>query len=219
MIDQFTRAKMFHRRLWALLWLVTVLVSFHPVISAGSLTPAIPHNVGDEEFLAAIYQELIPPAGAQTGYGVLLDLANLPVFIDWYYGISLDAEGERVFHDALIELVAPCCDDNTMVRCCCEKGERACNLVRSGKGLASYLIHDMEYDVEQVREAVLQWLRFARPDYYAARELEERGIDTRRYDLTTLGSCYRQMCVIPISQGGCGGMDELMEPAIQGDRD
>lgn len=216
-MNRFARAMMFHRRLWALLGLVSVLVCFHPAISTGFLTPVFASNVGDEEPLAAIHGELISPAGAQTGYGVLLDLANLPVFIDWYYEINLDAEGERVFHEALIELVAPCCDDNTMVRCCCEKGESACNLVRSGKGLAAYLIHDMEYDVVQVREAVLQWLTFARPDYYVARQLEERGIDPSRYDLTTFGSCYRQMCVIPISEGGCGGMENLIEPALQGD--
>jgi len=207
---------MFHRRLWALLGLVGVLVSFHPAISTGFFTPVFASNVGDEEPLAAIYEEFIPPAGTETSYAIPLGRTSLPVFIDWFYEIDLGSEEQKVFHDALIELVGPCCDDNTMVRCCCEKGESACNLVRSGKGLAAYLIHDMGYDVEQVREAVLQWLTFARPDYYVARELEERGIDPSRYDLTTFGSCYRQMCVIPISEGGCGGMENLIEPALQG---
>lgn len=217
MISRFARAKLSYRGLWALVGLVTVLVSFCLTTLTACLPLVTPDGKGDEELLEAIYDEIIPPAGAETSYGIPLDLANLPMFIDWFYEIDLGSEEQKVFHDALIELVAPCCDDNTMFRCCCEKGERACNLVRSGKGLAAHLIRDMEYDIGQVREAVLQWLTFARPDYYVARELEERGIDPRRYDLTTLGSCYRQMCVIPISQGGCGGMEHLIEPALQGD--
>ncbi len=171
----------------------------------------------DETLLETITEEIIPREGTETSYGLSLSLTNLPQFLDWYYEIDLDTKESDVLRDALVELVAPCCDDNTMFRCCCEKGERACNLVRSGKGLASYLIHDKGYTAEEVRAAVLQWLHFARPDYYVARELKERGLNPRHYNLTTFGSCYRQLCEVPISQGGCGGMNELTEPAIEGE--
>ena len=217
MLNRVARPMVFHRRLWALLGLVTVLVSFCLTTLTACLPLVVPDGKGDEELLEAIYDEIIPPAGTETSYGIPLGLANLPMFIDWFYEIDLGSEEQKVFYDALIELVAPCCDDNTMFRCCCEKGEHACNLVHSGKGLAAYLIHDMEYASEQVREAVLQWLHFARSDYYVARELKERGANPRHYNLTTFGSCYRQLCEVPISQGGCGGMNELIEPAIEGE--
>jgi hypothetical protein len=169
----------------------------------------------DETLLGTITEEIIPRKGTKTSYGLSISLSNLPQFLDWHYDIDLDTKESSVLRDALVELVAPCCDDNTMLKCCCEIGEQACNLVRSGKGLAAYLIHDRGFTTEEVYGAVLQWLRFARPDYYVARELKERGLNPRHYDLTTFGSCYRQLCEGPISQGGCGGMNELIEPAIE----
>jgi len=163
-----------------------------------------------------IWQEIIPAAGTQTDYGIPFSLQSLPLFIDWKDTIVL-AEGEEiVFHDALIQLVAPCCDDNTAFQCCCEKGGARCNLVTSGKGLAAHLIHEKGYTVDQVRDAVLQWFRFARPDYYVAAALEKEGIEPGLYGLTTQGDCYRGLCEVPIRPGGCGGMGELVEPAIQG---
>ena len=47
-----------------------------------------------------------------------------------------------------------------------------------------------------------------------AAELAARGLDPASYGLTTQGSCYRGLCGDPISQGGCGGMNELVEPTI-----
>jgi hypothetical protein len=61
----------------------------------------------------------------------------------------------------------------------------------------------------------LQWFQFARPDYYIAVALRERHMSPLYYGFTTQGSCYRGMCETPISEGGCGGMKELIEPAIQ----
>jgi len=171
----------------------------------------------DGSLVEAIREEIIPREGTVTNYSLPLSLGNLPQFLDWYYDIDLDTKESGVLRGALIKLAAPCCDDKTMFRCCCERGERGCNLVRSGKGLASYLIHDEGYTAEEVREAVLQWLHFARPDYYVARELKDRGFNPRHYNLSTFGSCYRQLCEVPISQGGCGGMNELTEPAIEGE--
>jgi|GEM_PF-3961874 len=94
----------------------------------------------DGSLVEAITEEIIPREGTVTNYSLPLSLTNLPQFLDWHHEIDLDTKKLDVLRDALIELVAPCCDDNTMFRCCCEKGERACNLVRSGKGLAAYLI-------------------------------------------------------------------------------
>ena len=116
----------------------------------------------------------------------------------------------------LSALVAPCCDDNLAVKCCCENDAgQACNIIRRGKGLAAYLIHDLDYTTEQVTASVLEWFRFARSDYYLTAEMESRQISPRTYGLTTQGSCYRSMCDTPISEGGCSGMKKLIEPAIE----
>ena len=169
-----------------------------------------------DELLAALRLEIIPVEGTETFYGETLSYDLLPRFVQWWYDLVPDAEQDERYQVALEGLVAPCCDDNTMFVCCCEQGGQACNIVRSGKGLASHLILDSnsDYPMEQIREGVLQWLMFARPDYYLAAELESRDIDPEDYGLTTYGSCYRGMCGVAISQGGCGGMDELIEPLL-----
>lgn len=195
---------------WALMGTMLALLLTWPVMftyAAGE----------DIELLQRIYAEVIPAPGTDTSYGIPLAWANLPQFLDWFYTITLTPAERQVFEDALSQLVAPCCDDNTMVRCCCEKGGRGCNLVRSGKGLAAYLVHDKGFAATEVRAAVLQWLKFVRPDYYVARALQERGISPAAYDLTTHGSCYRGLCEVAISQGGCGGMSVLIEPEAQGE--
>ena len=170
----------------------------------------------DEEVLEEIRAEIIPVEGAETEYGIPLSLTSLPQFIEWWYTLVPIVETDARYFDALSVLVAPCCDDNPAFKCCCENDEgQACNIIRSGKGLASHLIHDLDYDAEQVEANVLEWLRFARSDYYLAAELANRDIDPALYGLTVEGSCYRSMCDTPISQGGCGGMKELIEPAIE----
>jgi hypothetical protein len=147
-------------------------------------------------------------------YGLPLSLDSLPQFVDWWYTLVPSIEADARYYDALSALVAPCCDDNTAFRCCCETNGQACNIIRSGKGLAAHLIQDLNFETEQIQTSVYEWFRFARPDYYLAVELDARGIGPEDYGLTTHGSCYRQMCDTPISQGGCGGMGELIEPAI-----
>ena len=169
----------------------------------------------DEELLAEIRAEIIPEEGIETTYGIPLSLDSLPQFIEWWYTIVPSVEADARYVDALTSLVAPCCDDNTAFRCCCEKDGQACNIIRSGKGLAAHLIQDLDFETEQIRASVLEWFRFARPDYYLAAELDVQGLKPKDYDLTTYGSCYRQMCDVPISQGGCGGMKELIEPVIE----
>ena len=168
----------------------------------------------DTVLLEEIRADVVPAEGAETAYGIPLSLHSLPQFIEWWSSLVPLVEDDPRYYDALSALVAPCCDDNTAFRCCCEKNGKACNIIRSGKGLAAYLIHDLDFETEGIRASVFEWFRFARPDYYLAAELEARGVSPIPYGLTTEGSCYRGLCETPISQGGCGGMQELIEPAI-----
>jgi hypothetical protein len=170
----------------------------------------------DDELLAEIRAEIIPEGETETAYGLPLSLDFLPQFVDWWYSLVPSIETDARYVDALSALVAPCCDDNLAFKCCCENDEgQACNIIRSGKGLAAHLIHDLDFETEQIQASVFEWFRFARPDYYLAVELERRGVNPIPYGLTVEGSCYRGMCDTPISQGGCGGMGELIEPAIE----
>jgi len=170
----------------------------------------------NEELLNELRAEVIPVEGAETAYGIPLSLQSLPQFVDWWYTSVPLTEDDPRYVDTLTTLVAPCCDDNPAFQCCCENGEgRACNLIRSGKGLAAHLILDLDFAAEEVRGSVHQWFRFARPDYYLAAALEARGVSPIPYGLTSEGSCYRGMCDTPASQGGCGGMEALIEPAIE----
>jgi hypothetical protein len=169
----------------------------------------------DEGLLAEIRAEIIPNEGTETAYGIALSLDSLSQFVEWWYTIVPSVESDVRYVDALTALVAPCCDDNTAFRCCCETDGQACNIIRSGKGLAAHLILEHGFDTDVIRNSVLEWFRFARSDYYLAAALEEREIFPDPYGLTTVGSCYRSMCGVPISQGGCGGMKQLIEPAIE----
>jgi hypothetical protein len=169
----------------------------------------------DTDLLEEIRAEIIPAERTETAYGIPLSLRSLPQFIEWWTTVVPLIEEDPRYFDALSALVAPCCDDNTAFLCCCEKGGQSCNIIRSGKGLAAHLIYDLDLETDQIRASVSEWFRFARPDYYLAAELEARGVSPIPYGLTTEGSCYRGMCDVPISQGGCGGMLELIEPAIE----
>ncbi len=169
----------------------------------------------DQDIVSGIRAELIPEEGTETAYGIPLTLDLLPLFVDWWYTLVPQVESDPRYFDALSSLVAPCCDDNTAFKCCCEQDGNACNIIRSGKGLAAYLILEFNDDTETISETVLQWFRFARPDYYIAAEMASRGLDPEPFGLTTYGSCYRGMCSTPISEGGCGGMQELIEPALE----
>ena len=170
----------------------------------------------DETVLDEIWAELIPAEGTETEYDIPLSLTSLPQFIEWWYTLVPFIEADARYFDGLSVLVAPCCDDNYAFSCCCEGEDgQACNIIRSGKGLAAHLIQDLDYDAGQVAASVLEWFRFARSDYYLAAELTDRDIAPELYGLTVEGSCYRGMCNTPISEGGCGGMKELIEPAIE----
>jgi hypothetical protein len=161
--------------------------------------------------LEAIRSAIIPSEGDQTSYGLPLSMANLAFFLECADTLELSQEEEATFHNALVQIPAPCCDDHTAYRCCCEDSELSCNLIRSGKGLAALLIVEHGFDEGMIVTAVDEWFRFARPDYYIARELVAQGKTPEDYGVTVIGSCYRKLCNTPISDGGCGGMVEIGE--------
>jgi len=179
-----------------------ILSLFVGVIGAGQAqeTPSI---------VETLRAEIVPAAETETSYGFALSPSNTQQFIDWYYATPLLPEEKEIMQQALETIPAPCCDDNSAATCCCE-----CNLARSVWGLSAYLIHEKGYGIEEVREAARQWLQFARGDYYIAAALKARGYFPQDYDLTTYGSCYRGMCEFPLSQGGCAGMEALVEPDL-----
>jgi hypothetical protein len=161
---------------------------------------------GQEEtdVVTQIKAEIIPAEGPQTSYGIPLSLDNTPRFIGYHNTLALTLEQQRTMRDALLPLKAPCCDDNSMATCCCP-----CNLAKAVWGLCSYLVAEKHYDVEQVREAALQWLRYIHSDYYIIGEMRDRGIDTALYGLFHENPCYVGECELPFRDGGCGGMREL----------
>ena len=161
-----------------------------------------------------IESRVIPAEGMETAYGIPLSLESLPIFVGWWYTLVPRAESDPRYYDALTSLVAPCCDDNTAFQCCCEKSGQSCNIIRSGKGLAAHLILEFDFSATQIAAIVEEWFRFARPDYFIAAELLSMRKSPITYGLPTRGSCNRGMCNTPISEGGCGGMKELIEPAI-----
>ena len=183
-------------------WAITILV-----ILAGTI--AIGQAAESQSTAETLREQLIPAAETETSYGFALSLSNTQQFIVWYYEIPLLPEEKEVMQQALATIPAPCCDDNSAATCCCE-----CNLARSVWGLSAYLIHEQGYGVEAVREAARQWLQFARSDYYIAAGLKARGYFPEDYNLTIYGSCYRGMCEFPLTQGGCAGMEALVEPDL-----
>ncbi len=177
------------------------------IVSCGSSNVA--ESEDPEEIVASIQSELIPSEGAATDYDVPLSLSNLPQFLGWSDTIVLSSAENRTYRNALNSLPTPCCDDHKLLSCCCERDGQSCNLVRSAKGLTAHLIRNWGYDVDELKDALIEWMRFARPDYYIARELADRGMDPEDFNLTTEGSCYRNLCKVAITEGGCGGMVRL----------
>ncbi|MBC7099442.1 hypothetical protein H5T52_10075 [Candidatus Bipolaricaulota bacterium] len=166
-------------------------------------------GLGEESLLDQLRAELIPAEGAKTSYGIPLSLRNAQTFADWYYTIRLTPEEEELWQEALVAIPAPCCDDNPVLRCCCQTHGRICNLTRSAQGLAKWLIVYRGFGVEEIRSAVLEWLRFLVPNYYLAKALEEQGLDPRDFGLEpheAYEACYQGRCEVALDQGGCGGM-------------
>ncbi len=188
------------------LWKGIVLVAVGAGLVGGMAVVATSQGQ-DKPSLAALYAEIVPVEGTETIYGMPLAWENAHLFASWYDVIRLSAKEARVLAEALEPLRAPCCDDNPLSGCCCERGGLICNLVRTTRGLGAYLVHE-GFTAAEVRAAMLQWMKFAHGDYYVAKALVERGEDPIQYGLfkPANGACYRNLCNAPLREGGCGGM-------------
>ncbi len=193
-------------------WIVLLGVGMLALFAGFLLVPKEkgPAEAG-EISLAELEGELIPPAGKETAYGIPLSWDNAQKFADWYYEIELSTGEKQVLRRALGEIPTPCCDDTRLTRCCCERSGLICNLVRSARGLAAWLIREKGFGEDETREAVLEWVKFAHRGYFLALALRERGLDPGKYGLTTRGACYRGLCELPMRKGGCGGMGEYVK--------
>lgn len=190
------------RRNW--LWLASVVALV--AISAVLFLPKIMSAPKKEVSLSELTKEIIPAVGTQTPYGIPLAWDNAVEFAGWYDETDLSTGGAKTLHQALSPISTPCCDDTQLVQCCCEKSGQICNLVRSARGLAGWLIQQKGFSADETASAVKTWITFAHRDYYLAKELSKQGSSPARYGLTTKGSCYRAGCNLPLRQGGCGGM-------------
>ncbi len=153
-----------------------------------------------------VAEQILPEAGDSTSYGMPLSLENTQWFIDFYGESALTPDQQAIVDEALRPLKAPCCDDNSMATCCCP-----CNLAKSVWGLGGYLVVEHGYDAEQVRESASQWLPFLQGDYYVREELKQRGIDPGNFGVSQGDACYVGNCELAFADGGCGGMDRLVE--------
>lgn len=106
-------------------------------------------------------------------------------FIAYYHSISLTPEQEKIKLEALEPIPAPCCKDHSIATCCCP-----CNLAKSVWGLSHFLVKERNYNAQQLRAAVQQWIRFTNKIGYAG------------------NACYKKRCNRPFGKDGCGGMDE-----------
>ena len=155
------------------------------------------------EVLAA---EIVPSEGDDTSYGIPLSLSNTRQFIDHYESAALTHDQQAIVDEALSELPAVCCDDNSMATCCCP-----CNLAKSVWGLSRWLVVEHGYGLDQVRESVSQWLHFVHGDYYVRQEIEKRGISPGDYGVSHGDACYVGNCELAFVEGGCGGMGRLVQ--------
>ncbi|MFN3347087.1 MAG: hypothetical protein ACK42E_04690, partial [Candidatus Bipolaricaulaceae bacterium] len=131
-------------------WLIVLLV-------AGLLVGAALLWRGGREpppSLTELQARVIPAEGTATAYGIPLAWENAQLFADRYYEISLTPAEEQVLVAALGAMPTPCCDDTRVTQCCCEQGGLICNLVRSARGLAAWLIREKGFDAPKVRTSV-----------------------------------------------------------------
>jgi len=132
-------------------------------------------------------------AKSQSSSAPLLQLtgnrAQIEQFIRFDQKIRLAPAEEKIRHDALVDMPAPCCKDYSAATCCCQ-----CNLSRSTWGMAKYLITRKGADAKQVRAAAEQWVKLVNPSGF------------------TGTSCYRGFCGRTFKNNGCGGMsaDDLV---------
>lgn len=106
-------------------------------------------------------------------------------YIDDFHSIKLSPEQEKIKDEALSSIPAPCCKDYSIATCCCP-----CNLAKSVWGLSHNLIVKRKFNVQQLKQAVSEWIQSMNPDGF------------------TGDVCYTQGCNRPFRKNGCGGMYE-----------
>ncbi len=104
-------------------------------------------------------------------------------FIGYFQSIKLTPEQEAVKREALSNLPAVCCSNNSAYTCCC-----VCNLSRTVWGLSHHLIAERGFDAPAVRAAVVKWTSFANPDGFSG------------------DACFNGGCGRSFANNGCGGM-------------
>jgi hypothetical protein len=105
-------------------------------------------------------------------------------FIEYERTIRLTPEQEAVKKEALSQIPAPCCSDNSAYTCCCP-----CNMAKAIWGMAAYLITEKDADAATVRKKTEEWVRLINPDGFPG--------DT----CYTAGGCGKAF-----AHDGCGGM-------------
>lgn len=107
-------------------------------------------------------------------------------FMRWHEEVQLTAAQEAVKKEALGNIPAPCCSDNSAYTCCCP-----CNISRTIWGLSQYMIAKQNASADQVRSKVQEWIAFIGP---------------KPPDGFSGSACYTGHCPRPFKEGGCGGM-------------
>lgn len=106
-------------------------------------------------------------------------------FIGYYQSIKLTPEQTRIKEEVLGAIPAPCCAQDSLLKCCCP-----CNLAKSAWGLSHYLIAKKGYDAAKLKKAMHDWLKLTNGNGY------------------TGDACYEKRCGQPFAANGCGGMNQ-----------
>ena len=104
-------------------------------------------------------------------------------FIRYYETIQLTREQEAIKREALSPIPAACCSNNSAYTCCC-----VCNLSRTVWGLTAYLITEKKATVEEIQDAVAEWIELVNPAGFSG------------------DACFKGGCMRSFEKNGCGGM-------------
>jgi hypothetical protein len=128
-------------------------------------------------------------AGSESSREAPLVFQDVPSqtkeFIGYYHSLSLDREQAEIKERVLGSITASCCRDFSILTCCCP-----CNFAKSVWGLSHYAIVKLHYNEEQLKRAVLAWIRAVNPGGF------------------TGDACYEKRCGKSFAANGCGGMRE-----------
>lgn len=114
--------------------------------------------------------------------------AQMREFIHYYENeIPLTPEQAAIKVEVLDSMPAPCCNNTTALTCCCP-----CNLSKATWGMTHYLLSKKNFNADQLRVAVTDWLAFSNPNGFSG------------------DACYTGGCERPSHENGCSGMKEVV---------